>query len=86
MSRGYSLWPILRALACLGVGVMWWLLCRLAHEESQQQSLTLSLPTRSAAEATELVSGLREHSIIADSRCKFSKVFIYIVNALGTDF
>jgi hypothetical protein len=69
---------------------MWLLLCRLAHEAAARQSLTLSLPTRSAAEAAELVSGLRKHFIIADSRCKFSKV-LYILSFIlsmhyGTDF
>jgi len=47
---------------------------RLAHEAAARQSLTLSLPTRSAAEAAELVSGLRKHFIIADSRGEFVRL------------
>jgi hypothetical protein len=55
----------------VSVSVIIWGGHRCTHEAMRHQSLTVSLPTGSAAEAAELVGELRRHGIVADCRGEF---------------
>ena len=48
-----------------------WVGGRRTNQAMRHQSLTLSLPTGSAAEAAELVGELKQYAIVADSRGEF---------------